>query len=88
MNDLLDLEVKGAILAGGLLGWWIAQRQGKTQQIRVLDTFALGPFMMYMATKVDGPPGTRFALAFAGAATVTFNGRNYLRIRGEGNANS
>ncbi len=82
MQDV-DLEVAAAILAGGFAGWWMSKRTGKTQQIRLLDTFGLGPFLMYMATRVDGPPGAKFALGFAGAATVTFNGRNFVRIQGE-----
>jgi hypothetical protein len=85
MGDV-DLEVATAILAGGFVGWWIANKSGKTQQIRIVDTFGLGPFLMYMATRVEGPPGAKFALGFAGAATVTFNGRNYVRIQGEQDA--
>ncbi len=66
----------------------MSKQTGKTQQIRLLDTFGLGPFLMYMATRVDGPPGAKFALGFAGAATVTFNGRNFIRIeQGAPNAN-
>jgi hypothetical protein len=78
-----------AVLAGSLAGW-IAKRTdagissglSKVQDVRILDVLALGPFMVYMSTKVTAPEGARWLLAFAGAATITYNGRNFLEIRG------
>ena len=57
--------------------------QGKSQAVRLLDVFVLGPGMIY-ASKFKGPPDwIRFALLVTGIATIIYNGRNYLRIKGE-----
>jgi len=52
----------------------------KTQTIRLIDVFVLGPGMIYYAMKWKGPPrAARLALALTGIATVIYNGKNYLR---------
>ena len=67
------------LIAGALVGWFTAR--GKSQPIRLLDVVGVGPLMIYAGT-VDALPATvRQALVFTGAATITFNGRNYLRRR-------
>lgn len=72
----------GIVLAGAAAGWLAAGRE-KPQPIRLADVLLLGPLMIYVATTPDQPPEAAFdALLAAGAATVTFNGRNYLRLRG------
>ena len=86
----MERDVVLAVALGSLLGW-IAKRTDtgivcglrKTQDVRILDVVALGPFMVYMSTKVEAPPGARWILAFAGAATITYNGRNFLELRGD-----
>lgn len=81
-------ELLAAIVAGGVVGWLAAGRP-KAQEIRLLDVWALGPVMIYAATldrrrrsleaAEDWPAYyARLALAGAGAATITYNGRNYL----------
>ena len=81
----------GAILAGAFMGWAAAGRE-KPQGVRLADVFILGPLMVYVAATAarptEGPaeraswePATA-ALVAAGAATITYNGRNYLRLRG------
>ncbi len=76
-------DVVMAVALGSVLGW-VARRAdgGKAQEVRVIDVLALGPFMVYMSTKVEAPKGARFVLALAGAATITYNGRNFLQLRG------
>jgi hypothetical protein len=86
----------GAILAGAFIGWAAAGRE-KPQGVRLADVFVLGPLMVYVAATAARPtegrvglfPGDRAswepataALVAAGAATITYNGRNYLRLRG------
>ncbi len=85
----MDTKVMAAVALGSVLGWYarrtdagISAGLGKTQDVRVLDVLALGPFMVYMSTKVEAPQGARWILAFAGAATITYNGRNFLELRG------
>lgn len=64
-----------AIGLGGIVGW-MAARSGKSQDVRALDVLVLGPLMILVAA--GGLKGAaKFALVFAGAATVTFNARNF-----------
>lgn len=52
----------------------------KSQLVRLLDVFVIGPLMVYGATRMPrGVPGA--ALGFFGATTVLYNARNYARIR-------
>jgi hypothetical protein len=55
----------------------------KTQTIRLLDVFFIGPLMMWGgATLAKQHPVRGAALALLGAATVAYNGKNYLQVRG------
>jgi len=50
----------------------------KSQDVRLLDVFVLGPFMLYAALKPARMTGLeRAALAIAGVATVLYNWQNY-----------
>lgn len=74
-----------ALAAGGALGWAAGGRR-KAQAVRLVDVWLLGPLMVYVAATSDEPDGgaeelARAALVVAGAATITYNGRNYLRER-------
>jgi len=51
----------------------------KSQFIRLLDVYALGPFMLYVAYKAKNlSSAEKAALAGIGAATMYYNGKNYL----------
>lgn len=50
----------------------------KSQAVRLVDVFLLGPFMMWMAGRSSAPEWARATLAAAGALTILYNGRNYL----------
>ena len=52
----------------------------KSQTIRLVDVFVLGPFMVWAGLRAM-PRGTGAVMAAAGVATIIFNGRNYLEIR-------
>ena len=57
-------------------------RHGKSQEVRLLDVFALGPFMMWYAIRSkDQPDWARAVLAFSGLMTSLYNGANYVRIK-------
>ena len=49
------------------------------QTVRLIDVFAIGPFLIYAATanKISNP--IRLALLGIGIATVIYNGVNYLK---------
>ncbi len=69
-----------AVLAGALIG--ALSTRGKTQNVRLVDVFALGPFMVWAAsTRRRLPLTARLVLAASGAATIVFNGRNWLEVR-------
>lgn len=51
----------------------------KSQRVRLLDVFVVGPLMIWGGTKAGGLGGT--ALALFGLTTVAYNARNYLRVR-------
>ncbi len=54
---------------------------GKSQTVRLLDVFVLGPFMVWYAISYkDAPTWARGLLAFSGLLTTVYNGGNYLRI--------
>jgi len=53
---------------------------GKTQQIRLLDVFAVGPFMVWFGSAAKGPEWAKVAMIVLGALTITYNGANYLRL--------
>jgi hypothetical protein len=51
----------------------------KSQFVRLLDVFALGPFMVYFAHKVSNVTVTQKAIiAASGVTTILYNGQNYL----------
>ena len=50
----------------------------KTQEIRLLDVFVFGPFMIYMATKIKNSSDLeQLALVGLGIGTIVYNGINY-----------
>lgn len=56
---------------------------GKSQQVRLLDVFVLGPFMVWFAYEArDVPDWARLALGLSGAATIAYNARNYVELGG------
>jgi hypothetical protein len=60
--------------------------EGKSQWVRLLDVFVLGPFMIWYALATAGggatdlPAGAALALFVSGVLTILYNGVNWLRI--------
>ena len=48
------------------------------QQVRLLDVFVVAPFLFYVGTRRELPQTLRFGLIALGAATLIYNGKNYL----------
>jgi len=69
-----------SVIAGAVTGW-VTSTGVKSQAVRLIDVYALGPLMIYAAISPAAPPMARAALAFTGASTMTYNARNYLRLR-------
>lgn len=55
----------------------------KTQQVRLLDVFLIGPLMVWggSALKNSGHPLAGTLLSITGVATVVYNGKNYLLVK-------
>lgn len=49
------------------------------QQVRLLDVFVVAPFCFYAASFKSLPNHVRAGLAILGAATLIYNGNNYLK---------
>lgn len=54
----------------------------KAQVIRLIDVFALGPFMVYSARYL--PKKYREVMAISGILTIVYNGKNYLEKKNGG----
>ena len=56
----------------------------KSQWVRLLDVFVLGPFMIYYAILTAKEVGLELAagLFVAGVLTIVYNGVNYIGIAG------
>lgn len=55
----------------------------KSQTVRLLDVFAIGPLMIGGGIALDqrGHGITGTALAVLGISTIVYNGVNYIRVR-------
>lgn len=53
----------------------------KSQMVRLWDVFGLGPAMVYIGITNKIPTYQQILLITAGAATVWYNGKNYLKNR-------
>jgi len=49
------------------------------QDIRLIDVFIIGPFLIYVGMKKELSLPVRLALIGFGAATIIYNGNNYLK---------
>jgi len=55
----------------------------KSQSVRLIDIFFLGPSMAYAGLLPSALPGwLRTTLVVGGVLTVIYNGRNYLLYKG------
>ena len=50
----------------------------KTQNIRLIDVFWLGPVMI-LSSRYPIPPVLRYTLLIGGVATILYNANNYLK---------
>jgi hypothetical protein len=54
----------------------------KTQEIRLIDVFVLGPLMIRSGwLNRDKSPVTSYLMMFAGGATMAFNWKNYKEVQ-------
>jgi len=59
-------------------------KEKKTQGVRLIDVFAIGPLMVYGGVAGKSlPDWARAGLFLSGVATIGYNGSNYLLRRDE-----
>jgi intracellular septation protein A len=65
-----------------ILGWYLSNGQSKTQYVRLADVFIYGPYLTYLAFQKEYIFSTfeKVFILFLGITTITYNGKNYLKI--------
>ena len=53
----------------------------KSQTIRLLDAFLIGPVMIVVGARPELPGWQRAFLTVVGGLTIAYNAQNYLAIR-------
>jgi hypothetical protein len=67
------------VIAGLYLGH-VSTDGEKTQAIRLLDVFLIGPLMIYFGHMSNHVSIFSMLLTFFGATTITYNLKNYLHV--------
>ena len=65
------------------VGWVLATGSQKTQYVRLVDIFIYGPYLIYLSSQdnYEFSIYEKIFLLFLGATTITYNARNYLKLR-------
>lgn len=50
----------------------------KSQNIRLVDVFLLGPFMIWFGTKSKLPEWSKFVMIISGIYTIFYNANNFI----------
>ena len=53
----------------------------KTQFIRLLYVFVVGPMMIYSATEKEKSPAMKVGLVIVGLLTIIYNAKNFIESR-------
>ena len=54
----------------------------KSQSIRLLDVFLIGPMMSYIGYKSEGvPQWIKTSMILFGFSTIIYNGANYMKLK-------
>jgi hypothetical protein len=66
-----------------IIGWIAANGESKSQYVRLIDVFIYGPYLTYLAFQKEYVFTIleKVFLLLMGMATISFNARNYLKIR-------
>ena len=65
-----------------IIGWFMANRESKTQYVRLIDIFIYGPYLTYLAFQKEYTFSIveKIFILCLGTTTITYNGRNYLKF--------
>lgn len=55
----------------------------KSQLIRLIDVFFIGPYLIYLAQKREINPHHSLALSIIGLATIAYNANNFLENKNQ-----
>ena len=66
-----------------ILGWDLSNGNSKSQYVRLVDVFIYGPYLTYLAFQKEYvfTIVEKIFLLFLGITTITYNGKNYLKIK-------
>jgi hypothetical protein len=73
-----DIRMTLVVVALGLYLGHISTDGTKTQAIRLLDVFLIGPLMVYYGHNSSVVSIFSMMLVFFGATTITYNLKNYI----------
>lgn len=73
-----DIRMTLVVVALGLYLGYISTDGTKTQAIRLLDVFLIGPLMVYYGHNSRVVSIFSMMLVFFGATTITYNLKNYI----------
>lgn len=73
----------GLSVISAILGWYLANGQSKSQYVRLIDVFIYGPYLTYLAFQDHYVFSLveKIFLVFLGITTITYNGKNYLKLK-------
>ena len=65
-----------------IIGWVMSDGNSKTQYVRLIDIFIYGPYLTYLAFQNEYVFSIfeKIFILFLGITTITYNGKNYLKI--------
>ena len=65
-----------------IIGWFMSNGRSKTQYVRLVDIFIYGPYLTYLAFQKEYIFSIfeKIFILFLGITTITYNGKNYLKI--------
>ena len=65
-----------------IIGFYLANGNSKTQYVRLLDVFIYGPYLTYLSFQTNYTFNIleNIFLLFLGITTITYNGKNYLKL--------
>jgi hypothetical protein len=87
-NGRVMMTLSCIVVVVGLYLGYISTTGSKTQTIRLLDIFVIGPLMIYFGYKSKPASFFSMLLIFFGATTITYNLKNYLFIESSKNSDS
>lgn len=85
MNSTLIISF--AILFGLVIGHISTEKGNKSQAVRLMDVYFLGPLLIYVGIIIFNNSTIKYNFLiglltiFFGASTITYNLRNYLKTR-------